>query len=130
MENKLKKVLQVYRTPLYFGWVLFIGLLTLIPGGVISGVDWNFLSIDKMIHFIMFLVLAFLGANFFININKPFTIFFAISASLIIAVGYGSIIEYTQTFIPKRGFDYADLSANIIGALAGLATFYLYSIKK
>lgn len=129
LENKIKKILQTYSTQLYISWVLFIGLLTLIPGRVISGVDWNFLSIDKMIHFLMFSGLAFLGANFFANSSRNLKLFTALIISLVIAVAYGSIIEITQTFIPERGFDYADLSANVVGTLAGVTVFYIYITK-
>ena len=130
MENSLKKILVKFGTQLYFGWVLFIGILTLIPGAVISGVDWNFLSIDKIIHFMMFLGLTFLGTNFFVNTRKPLNITSALIISFLIAIIYGSLIEYTQTFIPERGFDYADLTANIAGTLTGAAVYYFYFTRR
>ena len=73
--------------------------------------------------------MAFLGTVYFkISLGltraiKPVLI------SLLIAILYGIILEYLQTFIPDRGFDYADLSANIGGSIAGVMIFLYYKAK-
>jgi VanZ family protein len=109
--------------------VLFIAFLTLLPGKYLSGIDWNFLSIDKSIHFTVFLILTFLGSFNFKKRTWTGGITTAVLVSLGIAIMYGSILEYAQTFIPERGFDYADLTANIVGALSGIALFLVVNNK-
>lgn len=124
LDNKHDQILKYYRTHLYISWVLFIALLTLIPGKSIPDfIDWNFLSLDKFIHFTLFFVLSFLGGNYFSKEGREKNI--QVVISIIIAVLYGTIIEYIQTIIPQRGFDYADLAANTGGALAGGAYFII-----
>ena len=124
LDSNLNSFLEKYSTPLYIGWVLFIALLTLIPGKSIPDlIDWNFLSLDKLIHFTLFFVLTLLGSY---TLHKGTRSFIGVvTVSIILAVLYGTIIEYIQTMIPERGFDYADLAANAGGALVGGA-YFLY----
>ena len=123
LDNKIRTFIINYRTWLYYGWVLFIALLTLIPGRSIPDIiDWNFFSLDKIIHFFIFFTLTFLGAIYFQNLTKKHLP--AIAISFLIALFYGSLIEYLQTFIPDRGFDYADLTANSMGAFFGGLWYY------
>ena len=105
-------------TQLYIGWIVLIGLLTLVPGKALPQVDWNFLSLDKIIHFTIFSIMAFLGSISFKNRSGLTRIIFPILISLLIAILYGTILEYLQSFIPDRAFDYADLVANIGGSAA------------
>jgi len=114
---------------LYLAWVLFIGLLTLLPGSVIPDIDWNFLSLDKIIHLSVFTILAFFGSNYFIFGYAKQPLKYAGLISFVVAVIYGTLLECSQTFIPQRGFDYADLSANILGATSGTIIFILLKKK-
>jgi VanZ family protein len=117
-------------TQLYIGWVVLIALITLVPGRVLPNIDWNFLSFDKIIHFSIFSILSFLGSASFKNIlGSPTNVLKPISLSLLIAMVYGTLLEYLQTLIPDRGFDYADLLANIGGAIIGIVLFQLYNTK-
>lgn len=129
LESKLNRKLIKFSAPLYFGWILFIAVLTLLPGKYLSGIDWNFLSIDKAIHFTVFLILSFLGSLFFKQKNWARTLFTAVSISFLLAIAYGGLLEFSQTFIPQRGFDYADLTANISGAIMGVVLFVIASNK-
>ena len=129
LENRFLEKLIKFSTQLYIGWVLFIGLITLLPGTSVPQIDWNFLALDKVIHFSIFGILAFLGSiNFKISfgLTKAFK---PILFSLLVAILYGTILEYMQSFIPDRGFDYADLSANIGGSIFGVALFLYYNNK-
>jgi len=130
LENKLFKIIVKFSTPLYIGWVLFIALLTLLPGKALPfQIDWNFLSLDKIGHFSIFTIMAFLGsASFNTKLKLPKASKAAI-ISFIIAALYGSMIEYTQMFIPDRGFDYADVVANIGGSLTGIGLFIFLNNK-
>ncbi len=120
---------MTFSTQLYIGWVVFIALLTLIPGKALPDIDWNFLSFDKIIHFSVFSVLAFLGSASFKNRSGQMSLLLPLMISLVIAVLYGTILEYMQTLIPDRGFDYADLSANIGGSVVGTLLFLYYNTK-
>jgi len=129
LENRFLKKLINFSTPFYIGWVLFIGLLTLLPGKAVPQLDWNFLSLDKIIHFSLFSIMAFLGSISFkisFGLTKAYK---SIMFSLFIAILYGTILEYLQTFIPDRGFDYADLIANIGGSIVGIILFLYYNTK-
>ena len=116
-------------TQLYIGWIVLIGLLTLVPGKALPQVDWNFLSLDKIIHFTIFSIMTFLGSISFKNRSGLTRIIFPILISLLIAILYGAILEYLQTFIPDRAFDYADLVANIGGSAAGTVLFSYYNSR-
>lgn len=73
--------------------------------------------------------MAFLGsASFNTKLKLPKASKAAI-ISFIIAALYGSMIEYTQMFIPDRGFDYADVVANIGGSLTGIGLFIFLNNK-
>ena len=129
LENNLKDNLIRFSTRFYIGWVLFIALLTLVPGKVLPQIDWNFWSLDKAIHFSIFSIMVFLGCiSFKITLGSKGVIK-PILISLLIAVSYGTLIEYAQTFIPDRGFDYADLTANIAGSGIGILLFLFFNTK-
>lgn len=116
-------------TRLYIGWVVFIAFLTLVPGKALPHIDWNFLSFDKFIHFTIFCIMTFLGSVSFKNSLGLSRILIPILLSLLIAIIYGAILEYMQSFIPDREFDYADLAANITGAVIGIFLFLRFRTK-
>lgn len=122
LVNKSHQFVKKFSTQLYLGWVLFIALITLLPGSSIPNyIDWNFLELDKIIHMTVFTVLTFFGCYHFKSRKKnqkSIVIF-----SLLLAISYGTIIELLQTFIPQRGFDYADLTADVVGAVLGVIVF-------
>ena len=127
MENKFIAKFIKLSTQLYIGWIVFIALLTLIPGKALPQIDWNFLSLDKIIHFTIFSIMTFLGSVSFktkAGLRRTIT---PILISLLIAILYGSILELMQSFIPDREFDYADLVANIGGSVTGLVLFLYYN---
>jgi glycopeptide antibiotics resistance protein len=123
-----KNIITEKSTQLYIGWVLFIALLTLLPGSAIPDINWNFLELDKWIHFTVFSVMSFLGIHFFgkypaLSKNKHVTILL----SIVIALLYGTSLEFTQSLIPERSFDYADLVANYAGCLFGYVWYRIFS---
>jgi len=118
LANKLHSLIKTFSTQLYIGWVLFIALITLLPGYTIPGIiDWNFLELDKIIHMTVFGFLTYLGGYSYTRqstaIYKPVLLSFAVT------VIYGLSIELLQTLIPQRGFDYADLTADVLGGVIG-----------
>lgn len=77
----------------------------------------------------MFSVMSFLGGVKFNSSNHSKTVVFSSALSLLIASTYGFILEYFQTFIPQRAFDYADLTANASGAIFGIAFFVYFQAR-
>ena len=69
----------------------------------------------------VFAVMTYLGCYFYLKRNLSAKSAFL--RSLIPAIVYGALIELLQTFIPQRGFDYADLTADIIGSIIGVLLF-------
>ena len=130
MENKFTSKLIHHSTQLYLGWVLFIALLTLLPGQLIPNIiDWNFLSLDKIIHFTVFAILTILG-GISMKLGKwqqwatrP------VLTSILVAIAYGTTLEFTQSLVPQRTFDYADLTANLAGSVAGTVLFLIFDTK-
>ena len=129
LESRLVYKLIKFSTQLYSGWVLFIALLTLLPGQAIPDINWSFLSIDKLIHFTMFSVMSFLGGVKFNSSNNPRSVTSNSVLSFLVACTYGFFLEYFQTFIPQRSFDYADLTANAGGAIFGIVIFVYFQSK-
>lgn len=121
--NPLFKSIIKHSTWLYVSWVFFIALLTLLPGSVIPKIHWDFISIDKTVHIILFMVLVFLGllASNYSNLK----IFgkYPTPVSISLALGYGYLLEYIQAYIPQRSYDFADLTADCVGTVVGYGLF-------
>lgn len=109
-------------------WLLIILLLTLTPGDALPETNlWaELLNIDKVVHFIIFGILALL---MIIGFTKQYTFAvlrkYAVAAALAVSIGYGILIELIQIPIPGRGLELMDMVANIIGCLLGYALFYM-----
>lgn len=109
-------------------WLLIILLLTLTPGNALPETNlWaELLNIDKVVHFIIFGILAML---MIIGFTKQYTFAalrkYAVTAALAVSIGYGILIELIQIPIPGRGLELMDMVANTIGCLLGYAVFYM-----
>ncbi len=112
-----------HSTWLYFGWVFFIAVLTLLPGSVIPNISWDFISIDKTVHIILFSVLVFLGlvgAKYGkLKIFGRWPVIISITSAIV----YGYIIELIQSYVPQRSYDFADLAADSVGTIVGYGLF-------
>ena len=83
----------------------------------VSGLD-----LDKIFHFLTFLVLG-LFAQFINNNKNEYT--YAITLALMISL----FIELTHFIIPYRDFEILDGAFNIIGCITGIAIVYYYRKK-
>ncbi len=117
------KLIIKHSTWLYFSWVFFIGLLTLLPGSLIPNVSWDFVSIDKTVHIVLFSVLVFLGLTATKQGKLPLFKTKPVLLNIGSALLYGYLIELTQSFIPQRSYDFADLTADSVGTLVGYGLF-------
>jgi len=77
---------------------------------------------------VVFAIMTYLGCYYYISRQKAINP--AILKSILPAIMYGTTIEVLQTFIPQRGFDYADLTADIIGSILGVLLFKLIVFKR
>lgn len=108
-------------------WAAVIGILTLIPGPDIPEVPfWNIPYFDKLVHFGLFGMLAFLGIRGIYRQKGPSINLKIIAACTSLAVIiYGCLIEYLQSFVPGRSGEFLDILANSLGALAGPLAFLI-----
>jgi VanZ family protein len=109
----------------YGAWLSACGLAMLTPGTAFPDVSVVSFQ-DKIIHFIIFFVLAYLGTGMGIHKKveiwkkKRLWINFMLLAFLP-SIG----LETAQHLIPNRSFDLNDLAINVLGVILGLFG-YLY----
>jgi VanZ family protein len=77
----------------------------------------------------MFAVMSLLGGVKIHSAKKSQTLTMSSVFSFLIAATYGFVLEYFQTFIPQRAFDYADLTANVGGATLGIVIFLFFKSR-
>lgn len=103
-------------------WALLILIACTCRVQTDSGIDIDIPFLDKIVHFGMYLILGALVTYEFRYITKYY--FKYLVKILIICVLYGIFIEVIQYFLPWRGFEFADMIADGLGAAAGI-----YGIK-
>ena len=94
-------------------------LLSMDPSGA-GGVSLlKIYGMDKLIHFSLFSIQAFLWGAYFLNKETalpPDTILWLI---VIMASAYGMGMEYYQQYFTNRSFSYWDGLADALGSVAG-----------
>lgn len=75
-------------------------------------------GIDKLIHFVLFAILAFLWGTYFLN-RKTLHTKRIILLIFTLASAYGMGMEYYQQYFTNRSFSYWDGLADAIGSAAG-----------
>ena len=93
--------------------------------------EFEWLTIDKLYHFIEYAILGGLLARAFVNVPPkwlpPQRVW--ITAALL-SILYGASDEWHQTFVPGRFATLADWVADVLGSIAGVLGFYFYYKKK
>ena len=103
-------------------WALLILIACTCRVQTDSGIDLDIPFLDKIVHFGMYPIL---GALVTFEFRRITTFYYKyIVKLLIICVLYGIFIEVVQYFLPWRGFEFADMIADGLGAAAGI-----YGIK-
>ncbi|WP_457642154.1 VanZ family protein [Persephonella sp.] len=92
---------------LYAGIILFLSFYP-VPETATS---------DKLNHFIAFFI-------FVILLKYAFKIGYW--SSFFYSLFYGAFIEIVQYFLPYRSAEYGDFSADLLGILCGLFTYFLF----
>ena len=99
-----------------------------VPGGSLPRSPiFSIPHFDKIVHFFLYFPLAFfLGAEFDLSKRTVLRISGPLLTMLIVVL-YGGMIELLQeNLFINRSSDIADLLADVIGGLAGLAIYYLF----
>jgi VanZ family protein len=112
-------------------WAFLILILCSLPGSEIPEVPFLFDEFDKVVHFILYFVLAALLYRGLVNQNKyklaNQIILFMV---FVICAFYGGIIElYQGFFIPERSADFYDFIADVAGCFFGLVVCKKIKLK-
>lgn len=80
---------------------------------------WKLPGIDKLIHFVIFLIFAYLWGVFFLQ-HSSFEERKIILIIILLGSSFGMGMEYYQKYFTNRSFSYWDGLADIMGTLAGI----------
>ena len=80
---------------------------------------WKFPGVDKLIHFVIFLLFAYLWGVFFMQ-HSTFEERNIIFIIIILGSGFGMGMEFYQKFFTNRSFSYWDGMADAVGTIAGV----------
>jgi hypothetical protein len=84
-----------------------------------DAIIWKVVGIDKLIHFFIFLVFAYLWGVFFFN-NTQYEKRKISLLLILIGTSFGMGMEFYQKFLTNRSFSYWDGVADAIGTLVGV----------
>lgn len=101
----------------------FITLLSQIPGSAIAPAPFE--NFDKLVHFSEYAVLGlFIGAAFFsrghLSLANP-----KIWAAFFLVCVLAWLDEFHQRFVPGRHSDWRDWAVDVLGAMFGMACYWL-----
>ena len=91
---------------------------------------FEWLTIDKLYHFIEYAILGGLLAIAFVKAKPaiiPSELIWLVAA--VLSILYGASDEWHQTFVPGRLATLADWVADVLGSIAGVLAVYLYYKK-
>jgi VanZ family protein len=110
-------------------WSVLILIASGISGNRIPDMQWALIPHkDKIAHFIMYLVFAFLLISSLYQANfprkKPSSLFIT---SFLVSMAYGVLMEILQELVfISRSFDLVDIAVNILGTFTGLLLYIIY----
>lgn len=122
---------SIYQKLAFIWMVLTLILSLMTPPSPVS--NFSLTGIDKVAHFFIYFVLAFLLSGWISHPSQNHPIAHRATFSvLFVAIFYGITIEILQgAFFPARSFEISDIIANIIGCLAGVIFYNLiFSFSK
>ena len=104
--------------------LLWAGLILLATSTPSEFVPQKATSFDKVAHFSMYAVFAWLLARHGFGVAGRW-----ISAALavVVASAFGAVDEWHQQYIPGRSIEFADWQADSLGAVAGALAYAVYS---
>lgn len=104
---------------LRFGFVLYSLLILYISLRPLDGIDIRLTHLDKLVHFLVYAVMAFLAYGVYRAYARPLSLAFGHTAL------FGVAIEGLQRFVPARSPSFADVVFNILGSLVALVCIRL-----
>ena len=115
-----------------FFWILLIVysiMIFIFSSQPEVGVEQYFYGQDKVMHFFVYGIHAFLCLLTLCNktLSSKFIQYFL---ALIISFSYGIFNEIYQYFIPEREFSFEDILANSLGVITFLILVYIFQNKK
>ena len=122
------RYLKYWAPPLIYMGVIFAVSSMKQPPLPMPKFEW--LTIDKLYHFIEYAILGGLVARAFLKAKPsivPSQLIWGLSAA--ISILYGASDEWHQTFVPGRFATLADWVADALGSIAGVVGVYLYDKK-
>lgn len=110
-------------------WAVFLMVTALAPSlGPIEDIEIVSHQ-DKLVHFVDYLVLAFLTVFALLRGTKRDSRYI-IQVTFASVAAYGVLLEALQLLVPERDFSLLDLGANVAGALVGtLAAVLLLTLE-
>lgn len=92
---------------------------------------FEWIGIDKLLHFIEYGILSVLLTIAFVNASPTwFPISWIWVTAALISILYGASDEIHQYFVPGRFATIADWVSDVIGSIAGVLGVYFYFKKK
>jgi VanZ family protein len=104
--------------PRAIAWAIVILVLCAIPSSAIPVTRVTIPGADKLVHFLLFLVMGFLARGELRERARLGT-WPAFALSLLACTAYGGMIEILQENFFHRGGEWLDLLADTAGAIAG-----------
>ncbi len=94
-------------------------LLSFDTTGASDSAIWKVPGIDKLIHFIIFLIFSYLWGVFFLQ-HSQFDEKTIIISIIIFGIGFGMGMEFYQKHFTNRSFSYWDGVADAVGTIVGI----------
>ena len=123
------KILKFWAPPLLYMALIFVISSLEQPPLPMPKFEW--LTIDKLYHFVEYVILSVLLAMAFVNAPPkwlPANWIWVVAA--LISILYGASDELHQMFVPGRFATIADWVSDVIGSVAGVLGVYLYYKKR
>jgi VanZ family protein len=97
-------------------WTGFCTWLLLLPGKELGGAAETTERFEALGHALLIFVLAWLAARSARKMggDRPRSGWWGVAAAIVYAV----LLEVAQQWIPGRGFEWMDIAASVVGALA------------
>ena len=123
------KILKYWTPPVLYMALIFVISSLEQPPLPMPKFEW--LTIDKLYHFVEYGILSVLLAIAFVNVPPKWlpTGWIWVTAALI-SILYGASDELHQMFVPGRFATVADWVSDVIGAIAGVVGIYFYYRRK
>ena len=112
---------------IWIGWTITILFLLLRPSSGEMGWLQQIPHIDKVVHFTLFFVWAFLGVLAVLKEDLSNRLFVLLFVTVLV---FAVMTEWLQTYVPSRRPDWKDIIADAIGGLVGLLLTKFWKINQ